>query len=106
VARADTGADVCIFPLSIAAALQLDVLNLPTEKISGVGNSGNTTYFDEVEIDCGFGIRFRTFAGFTSGLESQGTGLLGQRDFFENYNVVFSHKMRVFAIEVPDIIQP
>jgi hypothetical protein len=60
------------------------------------------TYFDEIEMDCGYGIRFAAAVGFTQGLEPQGMGLLGQDGFFAHYRAIFAHKQRVFSIEVPD----
>ena len=39
--------------------------------------------------------------GFTSGLEAQGIGLLGQCGFFDRVKVLFDHKARVFQIETP-----
>ena len=67
---------------------------------SGVGNTGNLTYFQEIEIDCGFGIRFQARVGFTQGLDPLGMGLLGQEGFFERYPTMFAHKLRIFSIEV------
>jgi hypothetical protein len=68
----------------------------------GVGNSGNATYYAEITISIpALGIQpimFKTFAGFTSGLESQGIGLLGQSGFFESFPVSFNHPLKNFTI--------
>ena len=80
---------------------------------AGVGNSGNVTYYAEIQIDAGIyrqdpaGIysifdvvaSFETYAGFTLGLETQGIGLLGQSGLFENFQVAFDHKNKQFHIE-------
>lgn len=95
----DSGADSCAFPISFAALLGLDVLKLPMALTAGVGSSLNNTYYAWLDIDLGRGIRFRSFAGFTDGLEKHGIGLLGQEGFFEFYNVRLSHKERKFTIE-------
>jgi hypothetical protein len=42
---------------------------------------------------------FKTYAGFTPGMDNQGIGLLGQTGFFENFRVTFDHKARIFTIE-------
>ena len=95
----DTGADACVFPISAASLMGLDILNLPKNYTGGVGNDTNLTYYAEVTIDLGDGISFNTKAGFMQGLESIGLGLLGQKGFFEHYNVEFRHKDRTFTIE-------
>ena len=47
----DSGADACLFPLSIAMLLKLDVLKLPKALTGGVGSNANTTYYDTITID-------------------------------------------------------
>jgi hypothetical protein len=95
----DTGADSCVFPLSAAAILGLDLPNLRKAYTGGVGSQTNLTYYETVTIDLGDGIAFEVEAGFTKGLDAIGLGLLGQKGFFENYNVEFRHIDKVFLIE-------
>ena len=99
VAWPDSGADCCVFPLSIAILLKLDVLNLPKAMTGGVGSSANVTYYAEVTISLDNGIEFKTFAGFTQGMDAQGIALLGQDGFFENYSVEFLHRQKIFTVE-------
>jgi hypothetical protein len=40
---ADSGADACLFPLSLAMLLKLDVLALPKASTGGVGSQANVT---------------------------------------------------------------
>ena len=89
-----------MFPLALA--LGLDPLTMTKDLTGGMGNTANMTYFAQIEIDCGFGIRFKSMVGFTSGLETMGMGLLGQTGFFENYHTLFAHDLRIFSVEVPD----
>ena len=72
---------------------------MPKNLTVGVGSSANTTYYGDLEIDLGYGIRFRSYVGFTSGLDQVGYGLLGQAGFFEYYKVHFHHRERRFCIE-------
>jgi len=95
----DTGADCCLFPLSIAIALKIDVLSLPQHLTGGVGSQSNMTYYDTVTIDLGNGIAFSAYTGFTQGMDAQGWGLLGQQDFFSGFHVEFKHALRHFTIE-------
>src|SRR5271157_6381471 len=76
LAWADSGADCCVFPLSFATAMELNPLDMGQNLTGGVGSSGNVTYYDNLMIDLGEGLKFQTYAGFTSGLEAQGLGLL------------------------------
>ena len=95
----DTGADSCVFPLSFAKLLGLDILSMPKQMTGGVGSVANSTYYADLTIDLGRGIQFRSQAGFLDGLEAQGVGLLGQNGFFEYYNVAFYHQQKKFTIE-------
>jgi len=88
-----------VFPLSFAIALKLDIFNMKRQLTGGVGSFGNVTYYDRLEIDVGNGLSFSSFVGFTQGLESQGTGLLGQAGFFETFVVTFDYKARTFHLE-------
>jgi hypothetical protein len=40
--------------------------------------------------------------GFTTGMDAQGFGLLGQRGFFDHVKVLFDYPAGVFHIETPD----
>ena len=95
----DSGADSCLFPLSLAIMLKLDVLRLPKALTIGVGSQSNTTYYDKLSIDLGQGIAFEAYVGFTQGLDSVGMGLLGQNGFFDSYHVEFRHADKVFTVE-------
>jgi hypothetical protein len=95
----DSGADACLFPLSLAILLKLDVLNSPKALTGGVGSQANLTYYDTITIDLGAGISFSAYAGFTQGMDPIGLGLLGQAGFFEKRRVEFLHAKKVFTIE-------
>ena len=98
-ALADTGADLCLFPLDVAHFLRLDLARLPTSTTIGVGNTANLTYYDTLTVDLGNHVIFEARVGFTQGMNSAGFGLLGQQGFFENYNVEFRHRQRIFTVE-------
>ena len=95
----DSGADACLFPLSVAILLKIDVLALPKALTGGVGGQSNTTYYDTLTIDLGSGIAFSSYVGFTQGMDAVGFGLLGQTGFFDDFNVEFLHKQKIFTIE-------
>jgi len=95
----DSGADACIFPLSVAIMLKIDVLQLPKAMTGGVGTQSNLTYYADINIDLGNGIAFDARAGFTEGMNRAGIALLGQNGLFEKFNVEFRHRQRIFTIE-------
>ena len=95
----DSGADACLFPLSLAILLKLDVLKLPKTLTGGLGSNANTTYYDRITVDLGSGIVFSAYSGFTQGMDQMGLGLLGQDGFFEHFTVEFLLSQRLFMIE-------
>jgi hypothetical protein len=95
----DSGADACLFPLSLAIHLKLDILSLPKGLTGGVGSRGNTTYWDTISVDLGHGIAFSVYTGFTKGMDEMGLGLLGQDGFFEHFRVEFLLSEKIFIIE-------
>jgi len=99
LALADSGADVCLFSLRMARSLGLNLAALPRSVTTGLGSAEHTTYYATVTVDIGNGLRFETRGGFTQGMNSAGFGLLGQIGFFENHNVEFRHRDRIFTIE-------
>jgi len=99
LALADSGADACVFSLRMARSLKLNLALLPRSTTSGLGSAGNVTYYATITVDIGNGLRFETNAGFTQGMDNLAIGLLGQQGFFENYNVEFRHRDRIFSVE-------
>ena len=79
--------------------LGLNSLVAPVETLSGVASSGVPTHYFNVEIDLQGMVRFPVYAGFTSGLDDLGLGLLGQAGFFERFHVRFNLSERLYEIE-------
>jgi hypothetical protein len=82
--------------------LGLDPLAAPIELTSGVGSSNLPTHFANISIDMQGIIEFPLYAGFTTGLDHLGYGLLGQNGFFDRFNVSFRLCDQLCYIEVPD----
>ena len=99
IVMSDSGADACLFPLSLEIDLKLDILGLPKGLTGGVGSSANTTCWDTIAVDLGHGIAFSVYSGFSKGMDQMGLGLLGQVGFFDRYRVEFLLSRKVFTIE-------
>ncbi len=80
--------------------LGLDPLSAPVDLTSGVGSTNVPTHFTNVTLDFG-AMQFTVYAGFTTGLDPIGMGLLGQAGFFDRYKVTFDYQHKLFSIEVP-----
>jgi hypothetical protein len=78
--------------------LGLDPLSAPVDPSAGVGNSNLPTHFATVTLDFAV-VQITAYAGFTTGMDRHGIGLLGQAGFFENFKVTFDHKNQLFTIE-------
>lgn len=96
----DSGADYCLFPRSFMQPLGLDPLTAPLDTTAGVGSTNLPTHFCNVVIDLGV-IQFPVYAGFTTGMDSLGIGLLGQAGFFERFKIAFDYANKLFTIEIP-----
>jgi hypothetical protein len=105
VACPDTGADDCVFPLSFASQLGLDVSQMRCAKATGVG-AENDTWYENLTIRMDRGLEIAAYVGFTAGLEDVGYGLLGQSGFFSKYEVLFDHEQSEIVIYTKDLTRP
>jgi hypothetical protein len=80
--------------------LGLDPLAAPLEMTIGVGSTNVPTHFANVDIDLQGVIQFPVYAGFTTGLDPVGIGLLGQSGFFDHFIVHFKLAQGIYEIEI------
>lgn len=103
----DSGADVCVFPASVARDLQIDVPNDKASAFSGSGETTQIAYFEQVQATIlpmdapniepdQQPLTFPLYAGFCDTLEHIGMGLLGQEGFFSRYTVIFFNSESYF----------
>ena len=100
-ALVDSGADHCVFPRSFMQPLGLDPLTAPVEMTSGVGSTNVPTHFSNVVIDLQGVIQIPVYAGFTTGMDQLGFGLLGQAGFFEALKITFDFANKIYYLETP-----
>lgn len=96
----DSGADDCVFPVSYASRLGLDIANnTRTFIFGGAGSKNQIAYFFDLKVTFEDFVSYKLPIGFSSALESVGIGLLGQNGFFENFAVSFDLANRHFFLE-------
>lgn len=97
----DSGAGHRMFPSALAIALGLDPLTLKKNTTGGVGNTANPTYFADVRLEIPVtsgSLVLDVYAGFCTGVDALGMGLLGQAGFFERFKVTFDRRGRTFQL--------
>jgi hypothetical protein len=105
----DSGADVCVFPASVAYDLKLAFPNNKSSAFSGSGGSTQVAYFEHIQatvlpLDAPNiepdqePLTFPLYAGFCETLEHVGMGLLGQEGFFSRFAIDFCHAQSYFEI--------
>jgi hypothetical protein len=105
----DSGADVCVFPASVAEQLGISLPSRRISAFSGSGDTSQTAYFEHVEATIlpmdAPGIEpdqppmtFPLYAGFCESMEHIGMGLLGNDGFFSRFAVSFHHARSYFEI--------
>jgi hypothetical protein len=97
-ALVDSGADHCVFPRSFMQPLGLDPLTAPVDMTVGVGSTSIPTHFADITLDFGV-VQFSVYAGFTTGMDQIGFGLLGQAGFFDRNKIAFDYSQELFTIE-------
>lgn len=86
----DSGADFCIFDAEIAEYLGIDVRSGHREIFGGVQERGGAeAFFHEVTLNIG-GWDYQTTVGFSYDIAKHGYGLLGQKGFFDIFEVKFN----------------
>jgi hypothetical protein len=79
--------------------LGLDPLAAPVDMTSGVGSTNIPTHFTNVTIDLQGVVQFPVYAGFTTGMNELGMGLLGQAGFFARFKITFDYRKGVDTID-------
>lgn len=109
----DSGADVCVFPASVAHDLGINFSEQGTSAFSGSGDSTQTAWFEEIQATIlpmeaphiepnQEPLSFSLYAGFCETMEHIGMGLLGQEGLFSRFSVNFHHGQNYFEIRPPD----
>jgi len=113
----DSGADLCVFPASVATRLGISLPNDRASTFSGSGETTQLAYFEPIQATIlpmdapniepdQEPIAFPLYAGFCETLEHFGMGLLGHESFFSRFTVSFNYTQSYFEILEPVILAP
>lgn len=94
----DSGAEISVFNKEIAALLGIDVRSGKRFALGGiVDNSAISAWLHQVSIRIGEFGSISTMVAFTDS-DSPGLSLLGQRGFFDNFQIRFKRFQNVFEV--------
>lgn len=93
----DSGADHCIFSLDIAEAMDIK-LNLRTKtKVSGIGKEEIDGFWGEIEFRVSG--KIYTAKVLFAKINEYGYGILGQRGFFDHFDVKLSYQKQTIEVK-------
>lgn len=95
----DSGADFCIFDAEIGEGLGINIKSGEEIQFGGIQNLGGAkAYVHKVGIEVG-GHRFDTDIAFSFDIAKHGYGILGQKGFFDVFQVQFDLKKEVIGLK-------
>lgn len=93
----DSGSDYCIFSVDIAKLLDIKLQLKDRVKFIGIGEEKITGFLNNVEIKIGDRI-YQTKVIFAN-ISDFGYGILGQKGFFDRFNVKLYYQKQLIEIE-------
>ena len=97
ISLVDSGADVCLFHSDIGRMLGIEIEAAPRLAFQGVSGAREVAYLHRIDLAVRGLSSITLDAGFTSSM-AVGTGLLGQRGFFEQFQIGFELSQEVFEV--------
>lgn len=92
----DSGADFCIFNIELAQALGIKLQNKKAS-FRGVSKDEVVGFWGEVEIKIG-DVIYKTKVIFAE-ISDFGHGILGQKGFFDHFDVKLSYQKQIIEVE-------
>jgi hypothetical protein len=97
ISLVDSGADLCLFHSDIGRMLGIEIEAAPELAFQGVSGKKEVAYLHRVDLVVR-GLNAITLdVGFTNSM-AVGTGLLGQRGFFEQFQINFELSQKSFEV--------
>jgi len=96
----DSGSADCVFPVSMAELLRIDITSGERHEFHGFDNRSIPGFIHQVHLQvAGFNHWVSVDAVF---LQSDGMPIVGQRGFFDHYQVVFEKWKRRFEVNTKE----
>jgi hypothetical protein len=97
ISLVDSGADLCLFHSDIGRMLGIDMKSGSELAFQGVSGVREVAYMHRVNLEVKGSSSISLDIGFTDSM-AVGTGLLGQRGFFEQFQINFQLDKKLFEI--------
>src|SRR5712692_4968180 len=97
ISLVDSGADVCLFHSDIGRMIGIEIEAAPELAFQGVSGAKEFAYLHRVDLVVRGLSSITLDVGFTSSMAA-GTGLLGQRGFFEQFTISFQLSQKSFEV--------
>lgn len=97
ISLVDSGADVCLFHSDIGRMLGIEIEAAPELAFQGISGVKEVAYMHRVDIVVRGLTAITLEVGFTNSMAA-GTGLLGQRGFFEQFHIHFELNQMFFEV--------
>lgn len=97
VALVDSGADICLFHSDVGRMIGIEIEEAPQLTFQGVSGVREVAYLHRVDLAVRGLSSLVLEVGFTNSM-AVGTGLLGQRGFFEQFQVNFQLERQSFDV--------
>ena len=97
ISLVDSGADVCLFHSDIGRMLGIEIEAAPELAFQGVSGVREVAYLHRVDLVVRGLSSITLDVGFTNSMAA-GTGLLGQRGFFEQFQINFQLNQKSFEV--------
>jgi hypothetical protein len=97
ISLVDSGADICLFHSDIGRMLGIEVEAGPELAFQGVSGVRELSYLHRVDLGLRGLSTITLDVAFTNSMAA-GTGLLGQRGFFEQFQINFELNQKIFEV--------
>ena len=97
ISLVDSGADLCLFHADIGRMIGIAIEAAPKLAFQGVSGAQEVAYLHRVDLVVKRLSAITLEGGFTDSM-AVGTGLLGQRGFFEQFDINFQLDQRSFEV--------
>jgi hypothetical protein len=97
ISLVDSGADVCLFHSDIGRMLGIEIEAAPELAFQGVSGVREVAYLHRVRLAVRGLSAITLDVGFTKSM-AVGTGLLGERGFFEQFEINFQLNQKFFEV--------